>query len=267
MRILLVDDELTALRDLERVMNKAVSNALIDKTDDVETAVKLCREKEYDVAFLDISMPEKDGLTLARELKTIRPMLNIVIVTAYPQFALDAIKLYVCDYILKPAMPDDLKRAIANLRNPVTEDRRGLYVRCFGNFEAFYDGKIIHFGRSKVKELFAYLIDRKGSAVSNAELRAILWGDEVNDGDKQRKYFAQLIYEFRAKLDELGISDIFIQSRDSYAIVADIIPCDYYLALKKDMLALSRYEGEYMSQYEWAVNRAGTVEKELKKYK
>ena len=263
MKIMLVDDELTALRDLERVMKKAVDGAEIDKTDDVEEAVSLCRDNAYDVAFLDINMPGKDGLTLAKELKTIRPMLNIVMVTAYPQYALDAVKLYVSDYILKPAMVNDIKNAIANLRNPVIEERKGLYVRCFGNFEVFYDGEPVHFGRAKVKELFAYLIDRKGSTASNAELRAALWYDEVNDGEKQRKYFAQIVYELRTLLEKLKLSDIFIQSRDSYAIVPDKIPCDYYMAVKRNPEALSLYEGEYMNQYEWALHRVGTVERNI----
>ena len=264
MKILLVDDEITALKDLERVMKRAVEDAEIDKTDDSEDAVRLCRENAYDVAFLDINMPGKDGLTLAKEFKSLRPMINIVMVTAYPQYALDAVKIYVSDYILKPAMVNDVRNAIANLRDPVVQERKGLYVRCFGNFEAFFDGEPIHFGRAKVKELFAYLIDRRGSTASNAELRAALWCDEVNDGEKQRKYFAQIVYEFRILLEKLGISDIMIQNRDSYAIIPEKIPCDYYFALKRNPAALSLYEGEYMNQYEWALHRVGQVEREVK---
>ena len=70
-----------------------------------------------------------------------------------------------------------------------------------------------------------------------------------------------VILEFAS---ELGISDIMIQNRDSYAIIPEKIPCDYYLALKRNPAALSLYEGEYMNQYEWALHRVGQVEREVK---
>ena len=263
MNILIVDDERTALKDLERALRKVVPEAKVDMADEVDAALSLCREYVYDVVFLDIRMPEKDGLSLAAEMKQIRPMMNIVMVTAYPQYALDAMKLYVSDYILKPAMTEDLKKALANLRNPVRQQQKGLYVRCFGNFEVFWNGETVRFSRAKVKELFAYLIDRKGSTSTNAELRAILWKDDATDDQKQRKYFAQIVYELRQKLEELGCGDILAQSRDSYALIPEKIPCDYYMAVDRNADAMLRYEGEYMNQYEWAVNRLGILNKEL----
>ncbi len=264
MKILIVDDEYAALRDLDRALRKVVPEAEILMVDEVETAIALCKERPFDVVFLDINMPEKDGLTLAKEMKQIQPMMNIVMVTAYPQYALDAMKLYVSDYILKPAMTEDLRSALAHLRNPVRRNRKGLYVRCFGNFEVFWDGEVVRFNRAKVKELFAYLIDRNGSTATNAELRAVLWKDEVSDDQKQRKYFAQIVYELRQKLEELGCGDILAQSRDSYALIPEKIPCDYYLARQQDADAIAGYEGEYMNQYEWAVHRLGSLNYELR---
>ena len=68
MKILIVDDERTALRDLERALGKVVPEAGIDSADEVDMALALCREREYDVVFLDIHMPERDGLSLAKEM-------------------------------------------------------------------------------------------------------------------------------------------------------------------------------------------------------
>ena len=143
----------------------------------------------------------------------------------------DAVKLYVSDYILKPARAEDIKNALANLRHPVKEERKGLYVHCFGNFEVFYDGEPVRFGRAKVKELFAYLIDRRGASATNAEIRAALWGDEVKDDRKQRTYFSQIVYGLRTKLEELGREDIFVQSRDSYAVSVEKIPCIRWMSV------------------------------------
>ena len=80
------------------------------------------------------------------------------------------------------------------------------------------------------------------------------------ENEKQRKYFAQLIYELQNWLDARGLSDVFIHSRDSYAVAPEKIACDYYRALAHDLRALSMYQGEYMCQYEWAAYRDMTNE-------
>ncbi len=252
MNILIVDDEAGALRDLTRVVRKVVPNEEIYTARETGKALEICRNILFDVAFLDISMPDMDGLTLAKKLKAIHPLINIIIVTAYPDFALEALHLYICDYILKPADPEHVKRALEHLRHPVLKSNKGLFVQCFGNFEVFYDGVPVRFGRLKAKELFAYLIDRKGAAVTNAQLRSILWMDEANDSEKQRKYFARLTHDLQNLLESMGLSDIFVHHRNSYYIIPEKIPCDYYRALNNgDVNQMKDHEG-YMDQYEWA---------------
>jgi len=251
MKILIVDDEKTALSDLKNVLNTISPDASICTTQSAEKAVYLCRNNAFDVVFLDIQMPGKDGLSLARELKTLCSKINIVMVTAYQEYAYDAFRLYVSDYILKPAMPDDVERALKNLRNPVEAKQKDLFVQCFGNFEVFCDDRLVKFKRSKAKELLAYMIDRKGASSTNAELCAALWEDGA--GEKEHSgYFAQIVYSLRASLKELGCEDIFVHSRNSYAIVPDRINCDYYRMLEGDTQAVSAYHGEYMTQYSWA---------------
>ena len=88
----------------------------------------------------------------------------------------------------------------------------------------------------------------------------------MNDDRKQRTYFSQIVYGLRIKLEELGCGDVFVQSRDSYAVDIEKIRCDYYSALKGDAQVLARYEGEYMQQYEWAEQRVGAVNRDLEKY-
>ncbi len=259
MDVLIVDDERASINNLIRVLKKIEPDVMIHKTDDVDEALLMCRNNSFDVVFLDVNMPDKDGLTLAKEIKRIIPLVNIIIVTAYPEYALAAYKLYVSDYIMKPVIRADLQNALANLRIPIKKERKGLYVQCFGDFVVFYNGEAVSFHRAKTKELFAYLVDRKGAQCTNAQLRAVLWGDYVSDDDKQRHYFAQITYELRSKLEELNISDIFVQKRNSYAIVPEKISCDYYQALEQNPQELARYEGEYMRQYEWAEMRVGIL--------
>ncbi|MCR5755100.1 MAG: response regulator [Acetatifactor sp.] len=257
MRILIVDDEVAAIKDLQMVVHSVLPSDPIDTADNVRLAMDLCAENEYDVIFLDINMPHKDGLTVAKEIKAIRPMANIVMVTAYPQYALDAFKIFASGYILKPAMVEDVREVLNNLRNPVAEETKGLYVQCFGTFEVFYDGQPMKFKRSKAKEMFAYLIDRTGASVTNGELRAILWDDDAEDSDKQRNYLTQIARDLRQTLEEKGLEGVFVQSRNAYSVIPERIPCDYYFAMKKDSKAMAKFDGEYMSQYSWAEMRLG----------
>ena len=251
MRLLIIDDEQPAIRDLTVVLSEVEPDAVIESTVSQEDAVSMCREHEYDVAFLDINMPGKGGLALAKELKAVRPMINIIIVTAYPQYALDAHRLYVSGYILKPAGETEVREAMRNLRNPILTNREGLYVRCFGDFEVFYNGEPVRFKRSKTKEMFAYLVDRHGSVVTGGQLRTILWGDEMADEGRLSNYFSQLTHDIKSTFDEIGCGDVLDISRNAYAVVPDKINCDLYRELKKDHDFLSHYTGEYMSQYSW----------------
>ena len=244
MRVLIVDDERTAIKDITKILEKIEPDADVTACDNAGEALALCRSNDFDVVLLDIRMPDMDGLTLASEIKAIRPVINIIITTAHPEYALESYKLYVSDYLLKPVIKEQLRKSLDNLRNPVNTTQKGLYVKCFGDFDVYYDGEPVSFGRAKTKELFAYLIDRKGARCTNAQVRAALWGDQVSNDNRQRHYFAQITYELRQKLDLLGLSDIFIHSRDSYAIVPDRIPCDYYKALRQDSTGLKHYEGD-----------------------
>lgn len=264
MNILLVDDKVPALKQSETVLKRVIPDADINKADDIETAFLLFREKKPDVVFMDIRMAGMDGLSMAREFRKQKPTTNIIMVTAYPQYALDAIKLYISDYILKPVLEEDVRSALLNLRFPVNEKAQGLYIQCFGSFEVFFDGKPVSFRRAKSKELLAILIDQKGIPATNAQLRELLW-DHEDDLYKQKNYLSQIVHCLKRLLEEFGCEGILIQKRDFYAIDSEKVSCDYYMALRKDVQALASFTGEYMSQYEWAQQQTGRIRKELGK--
>ena len=65
--------------------------------------------------------PVKPDLSLPRQSEACVPEINIIIVTAYEEYALNALRLYVSGYILKPVIDSELKEALDNLRVPVTK--------------------------------------------------------------------------------------------------------------------------------------------------
>lgn len=257
MKILVVDDELAAVE----VLGKRLREILDDRTKiftarSGRKALELVSREQPDVVFLDVEMPGMNGLEVAKRIKEKDADINIIMCTAYEQYALQAWDLFVSGYIVKPASPDDIRKALDHLRTPVVEQ---LTVRCFGNFEVFYRGEIVNFGRSGAKELFAYLVNRRGTGVSSGELCEALRTDAVTPELKKasvRKY----VMEIRKSLALIGMDDVLRHTRDSYAVNPARLDCDYFRFLEGDPDARRMYNDEFMSQYSWAENTNALLE-------
>ena len=143
----------------------------------------------------------------------------------------------------------------AEIRQP---HQTGLYARCFGNFELFCDGKAVSFKRYKTKELFAYLIDRRGACVTSGELAAVLWED--SDDLKSLKHrIRNLAYDLKKTLTDLGYAEIVIRSRDRIGLTVEKIDCDYLRYLDGTAGPHEAFRGEYMEQFSWAEVTKGTL--------
>lgn len=252
MNIIAVDDEKLALETLTRSIQTAEKEANIYSFREPDDAVDFVKNNECAVAFLDIKMRLITGIELAKQLKEIKPKLNIVFVTGFSDYTLEAFKLYASDYILKPATPEQIKQALANLRNPVEEKSKNrVRFQCFGDFEIFVDEKPLTFKRAKAKEIVAYLVDRLGSNVTMGELLAVLW-DSGEDTISRKSNLRNLVSEAKRAFESVGVHDIIIKGRNSISVNKNIVDCDYYDYIKGVPYAINKYRGEYMLQYSWA---------------
>lgn len=210
MKIIAVDDEKDALQALDRAIKRIEPNREVACFDSAEDALAYAKKQKVDVAFLDIEMPEKNGLQLAKELKEIHGATNIVFVTGHSHYTGEAMGMRASGYVMKPINPKRVQEELENLRHPVTESEHKVRIQCFGNFEVFVDGKPVEFKRSKSKEILAYLVDRNGAAVKNKELAAILWEDQAYTRSMQ-SHLQTLIVEMLRALDAVGVKDIIIK--------------------------------------------------------
>ena len=248
MRVLLVDDEELGLIRLKNAVEKVLpkETEIISYTNPVK-AFEENANKSIDVAFLDIEMPVLNGITLAKKLKTANPKINIIFVTAYHEYALDAYKMHASGYVTKPVNEEKVKEELDGLRYHVEiAATKKLQVKCFGNFEVFVKGKPLKFKYSKSKELFAYLVDREGSSVNINELNAVLWEED------KKSYCRNLIADIKETLKSVNAEDVFIKRRNECYIDIDKIDCDAYEYKKDNPGAIRAYRGEYMVQYDWA---------------
>ncbi len=252
MTVIAVDDEKLALDTLLDSASKVMPNTEIQGFRNAEAALEYAHNNGCDIAFLDIKMRGMTGLELAKKIKDICPDANIIFVTGYSEFTLEAFRVYASDYLLKPATPEAVEKTLRNLRNPVKpKNEKKLRLQCFGNFEAYADGKPLGFARSKTKELLAYLVDRMGSAATMGELVSVLWEDGTDTSSRQSN-LRNLISDLKQTFSEVGIKDVLIKNRNTLAINCEKVDCDYYDFLHHIPYAVNNYHGEYMLQYSWA---------------
>ena len=116
----------------------------------------------------------------------------------------------------------------------------------------------LNFKRKKSKELFAYLVYRRGAACSNAEIAGILFDDD--DYSLKRKQYLQKIISFMIEtLAEVSADDVIIRNRGNISVDINRIQCDYYRFIENDSNAQRAWSGEFMTQYPWAEPTAGYI--------
>lgn len=246
MKILLVDDEPLQLTRLSKTVKNVVPAADIVSYINPVLALKENKKEKIDIAFLDINMPELSGIQLAKSLKAINPKINIVFITAYDKYALEAMKLRASGFVNKPVDEDKIFEELSSLRFPIElPPTKKIQVKCFGNFEIFHDGKPIKFSYSKSKELFAYLVDREGAAININELNAVLWEED------HTSYLRNLISDIQKTFAKIGVNDVFFKRHNECYIDTSKVDCDAYEYKNNNPDAIRMYRGEYMNQYSW----------------
>lgn len=256
MVIYAIDDEKNALEYIARKIKSAEPDAEVITFDNAKDAIESAKKLSFDVAFMDIQMPEIDGISLAKKFKKINPKSNMIFVTGYSEYTMDAFAVDASGYILKPATKEQVRHALDNLRYPLAvPGGPKVCAQCFGDFEFFVDQKPVKFKYQKSKEVIAYLVDRKGAMCSNAEVIINLWDDD----DDHSAYYRSLMKDIQDTFKTLGIDDVFDRERDGASIITDKIRCDYYDYLKGTPEGINAYKGEYMLQYSWAENTGAAL--------
>ena len=265
MNILAVDDEYYALELMKRALEEVAGGSTVYLCRDVRSALDTAMKTKIDVAFLDIHLPEKNGIELALDLKKLNPKVNIVFATGFSEYMKEGIDLRMSGYVLKPVTPEAIRTELENLRNPIEwNPEKRIKILTFGNFDVFIDGNPLKFERKQAKEILAYLVDKRGTSATYTELAAMLWEDEEYDRTKQKNlqvYIASLV----KSLNSVGVNDLILKNRQGILVNTKIVDCDYYRFLEGDTKAINSFTGQYMSAYSWAEFTVGYLENQLQK--
>ncbi len=115
LRAILIDDELNSLENLKSKLEKyCPAVKILAALEKPEEAVQLVRQQKPDVLFLDIEMPKMNGFRLVEELGDFEG--EIIFITAYNHFAIEAMRISAFDYLVKPVSIADLQNAVTRLQ-------------------------------------------------------------------------------------------------------------------------------------------------------
>lgn len=265
MKIAMVDDERHALERFERMTGKMQEIELCGLFENGEELLSYIKINPLDAVFLDIEMPGCNGLELSEKILKVNQEIDIVFITAFNRYAVDAFEINAIDYILKPLIEERLIKTLnrlSNTRSRQINDSKPL-VQCFGSFEVYVCGNAISWKNSRAKEILAYLVFKKGEPVNWEKIAAAIWPDY--DTEKAHTNFHATTYLLRKRLLEAGLSQILECKRGNYKISTELIFCDAYILDEKilknqvkrreDLISFEKMQASgYMEEngFEWA---------------
>lgn len=243
-----VDDEQFMLDELTAAVKSSPDIDEVAEFTGCTAAIEWAKENKADIAFLDISMRGMGGLALAEKLLEIQPKMKVIFCTGHSEYAVDAFRIHVSGYLMKPITAEAIQREIDHIM-PEKGAKKLLTIRCFGTFEVFADGKPLVFKRSIAKEVLAVLTDRCGAGVTSKQICAVIRPESSDDG-KNMNYIRQGFRELRKALESVGAEDVLVHSGiHSHSLNTDLVDCDYY---NFTQFGEPSFRGEYMKQYSWA---------------
>ena len=122
--IMMVDDESIILKSSMAVIANLLPNASLTGFSSPTEALSFAKSNRVHLAYIDIEMGKLNGLELCRELLKINPRTNVIYLTAYPDYALEAWDTGACGFAVKPLTAEQARNHLTRLKFPI----RGLQL-------------------------------------------------------------------------------------------------------------------------------------------
>ncbi|MEA5024113.1 Chemotaxis response regulator protein-glutamate methylesterase [bioreactor metagenome] len=278
MEVIVVDDEELSLNRLGNMLAGMPGVEVCGLFYTAAEALRYINENKPDAVFLDICIPETDGLALANKIKDIDGSAKVVFVTGYDEYAVRAFELEAVDYLMKPISHDRLEKTVQRLQRARIgtgrQSKPKMVISCFGGFRAAAgdsDSGIVNWRSPKTEELFAFLIFKKN--VSRDEIVNTLW--DGLEPDRALTNINSTMYYIRKALSPHGLEKCIAATRKEIRIDSELISCDLYEferllrgrpSSKDRVETLDRlaelYKGELFQgkAYEWSFSKSRSLE-------
>ncbi len=116
--VIIVDDNKIVLTGGTPIIEKALPNAKVASFTKPSQAIAYAKENRIALAFLDIELGLTNGIDLCNELHSINPRMNVVFLTAYPEYSVDAWSTKASGFMVKPITLEGVKEQLKKLRHP-----------------------------------------------------------------------------------------------------------------------------------------------------
>lgn len=279
MKAILVDDEMLALRRMEKLLKeqdgKEVPIEIVGSFQNPHLALEVAERETFQLVFLDIEMPEMDGMELAERLLRIQPHLHIVFVTAYNEYAVEAFELNALDYLLKPVQRTRIEKTLKRLAKPVQANDEGKHSQLEGMLCTLsylhyitpqQELKTFHWRTVKAQELFAYLLHHREQTLRKDTILDLLWPNyriekssahlhttiyQIRQVIKQRALRIHIKYMDEGYRLELGGMKL---DKEEWEKAMRLAPQVSPETIQEHQKLLNAYRGDYLAehQYLWA---------------
>lgn len=273
MKLIYVDDERSSHVNFYYDLKDRAEIDTVSFFFKAEEAIEYATNNPVDCAFLDINIGgASNGLMLAKRLKEIQPLIEIVFVTGYDEYARESYRVGGRAYITKPYTQKELEDALSVVgklikinkseKETANREKERVKIKTFGNFDLIVDERSVACKSAKAKELLAFLVNQRGGTVSSAQVFLALWENQEYTTTNST-YVRRAVRSLKDELEALGIADIFISKRNCYSVDTTRFVCDYYDLMDGKKDTIYQYNGEYMCQYSWGETTIPLIERKI----
>lgn len=287
MRAIVIDDEKPAQLHLQRLLQSDGRITPVQCFSTAREGLHYLANDRVDVVFLDIGMPEVNGLEAAEYIQQLDPTIRIIFVTAYADHAVEAFELHALDYVLKPVSSARLSKTIDRIAGAMTYHAQVAAAAEVQELEAeeleFQAPGLLTFKHldifrsleqsaekhkwrtTKSQELFAFLFHHREEWVSKEILLDKLWADVSQD--KGLTLLHTSVYQIRKLLKEWSMTAKLEYNMNRYRLLTGNLVSDIeqfeqamsYETITSDNVNDLRqiallYRGDYLEEhdYDWA---------------
>ena len=124
--VIIVDDNKIVLSGALPIIEKALPHTEVNGFSKPSEAIQYVRENHVALAFLDIELGLSNGIDLCNELLQMNPRMNVVFLTAYPEYSVKAWNTEASGFMVKPITLEGVKAQLKKLRHPFPTGGTGL---------------------------------------------------------------------------------------------------------------------------------------------
>ena len=196
MRIVIVEDEAAIREGMVKLLHQINPQyEVVGKAVDGQSGYELIRSVRPDLIIVDIRMPDMNGLAMIRKLQEEQVRCKVLVISAYSEFeyAKQAVKLGVCDYIIKPVVVQEFVQTIRKVQNLYEQEQKRT-PETMGSLEHIVSGLLYGVSEMDMK-MQEYLFRKYGIAEQMPLIELLIYmGDSFAQGrEKKRQEMCRIL--------------------------------------------------------------------------